>query len=302
MIFFGNFDDPGSFFLCLMRYLNQNKSKSGCRLPVAVFLTLVLALLPFGYGRAQVADLNPPDLEKIDVVEHSGEYIPLDLTFTNDSGEIIKLGDYFNHGKPVVLVLAYYECPMLCTLVLNGLSTGVDQLSWSPGKEFQMITVSIDPLETAALAAGKKKTYLGNMTRAIDDSGWVFMVGEESQSKGLAEVLGFKYYYDEKNKQYAHPAVVFVLTEDGKISRYLYGIEFSPRDLKLALLEASEGKIGNTIDRIILYCYHYDPDAQGYVVFAANVMRLGGGVTLAVLALFLTGLWLKERGRKAKAA
>lgn len=246
----------------------------------------------------QIADYNPRELQEIDIIEHSGEVLPLDLNFTDDRGENVILGDYFNRGKPVILTLAYYECPMLCTLVLNGMSEGVRDLGWPPGEKFVMITISIDPSESSQLAAEKKKTYTESLSLPIKEGGWAFLVGEESQSKALADAIGFKYYYDEKNKQYAHPAAAFVITEDGKISRYLYGIEFKPRDLKLALMEASEGKIGSTIDRIILYCYHYDPEAGGYVVFAANVMKLGGGFTLLSLVIFLGVMWMKERRKK----
>jgi protein SCO1/2 len=267
---------------------------------IGLALTAIISLGAIS-SSAQIADLSPPELQKIDVVEHPGEQIPLDLTFQNGSGEIVTLGNYFHQGKPVILILAYYECPMLCTLVLNGISESIRKLSWLPGKEFQMITVSIDPREKPELAAGKKKIYLDNLSKPVEGDGWVFLVGEEDQSKALAEVLGFEFYYDEERKQYAHPAVVFILTEGGKISRYLYGIEFDSRNLRLALLEASEGKIGNTLDRILLYCYHYDPDAQGYVVFAANVMRLGGGVTLIALLIFLGVMWGRERRKRSAA-
>ncbi|MEE9553231.1 MAG: SCO family protein [candidate division Zixibacteria bacterium] len=250
---------------------------------------------------AQIADYNPAELQEIDVIEHPGETIPLDLVFTNEYGDTVRLSEYFNRGKPVILTLAYYECPMLCTLVLNGMTDGVRDLGWFPGDKFQMITVSIDPKESSELAAGKKKTYLDNLSMPINEDGWAFLVGEESQSKMLADAIGFEYYYDEKNKQYAHPAAAFVITEDGRISRYLYGIEFKSRDLKLALMEASRGKIGSTIDRIILYCFHYDPKAGGYVIFAANVMKLGGGFTLLSLVIFLSALWVMERRKKSVA-
>jgi protein SCO1/2 len=276
----------------------MGKLKSSDKIGLA--LTAIISLGAIS-SSAQIADLSPPELQKIDVVEHPGEQIPLDLTFHNESGEIVTLGDYFGQDKPVILILAYYDCPMLCTLVLNGISGGIRELSWIPGREYQMVTVSIDPRETAELAAGKKKVHLDDLSMPIAGDGWAFLVGEEDQSKALAEALGFIYYYDEERKQYAHPAVVFILTEEGTISRYLYGIEFDSRNLRLALLEASEGKIGNTLDRIILYCYHYDPDAQGYVVFAANVMRLGGGITLIALLIFLGVMWGRERRKRSSA-
>lgn len=266
---------------------------------IRVVFAAAFVLAGVRYCSAQVADMNPQKLQGIDVVEHSGEQIPLDLSFIDDHGDSVVLGDYFNKGKPVVLVLAYYECPMLCTYVLNGVSDAARQLGWSPGDKFQIVTISINPLEDYKLAAGKKKVYLENLALPVIGDGWAFLVGEESQSRALADAVGFKYFYDEKIKQYAHPAVVFILTPEGKISRYLYGIQYSPRDLKLSLLEASGGKIGNTIDRVILYCYHYDPDAGGYVVFATNFMKVGGILSLLVLAGFLTLLWRFERSKKS---
>lgn len=273
-----------------------------CRWGTACSL-FVAGLLLLGAGRlqAQTVQDSLPELSKIDVVEHLGEHVPLDLTFTNDVGETVGLGDYFHHGKPVILVLAYYTCPMLCTMVLNGVSDAVKALDWLPGKEFQMLTISIDPSETPELAAGKKARYLENLGKKGIENGWRFFVGAESQSKALADAVGFKYYYDTEKKMYAHPAVVTILTEEGKISRYLYGLEFKPQDLRMALLEASQGKIGNTIDRLILYCYHYDPSAKGYVAIAGRIMRLGGALTLIILGAIIGTLWARERLRRSAA-
>lgn len=249
---------------------------------------------------AQRVQENPAELQGIDIEEHLGKTIPLDLVFANENGDSVKLAEYFRQNKPVLFSLVYYECPMLCTLVLNGLTNGVQKMSWLPGNEFQMISVSIDPRETPKLATEKKIRYLKSLGKeGIPEDGWAFLVGEESQIQQLAEALGFQYYYDKKQDIYAHPAAAYLLTEDGTISRYLYGIEFKPNDLKLGLLEASEGKIGTTLERLILYCYHYDPSAKSYVVFAQNVMKLGGGIALVILIIFLATLWMRERLRKA---
>lgn len=260
---------------------------------ILVFMAIVQSHL-----FAQVVRDSVPELQKIDIVEHLGETIPLDLTFTNDAGEVHKLGDYFHQGKPVIITLAYYNCPMLCSMVLNGLSDGIRGLSLTPEKDFYVLTVSINPNETAELAGAKRYRYMENLGAQGKNNGWRFFVGAESQSKALADAIGFKYYYDEDRKEYAHPAGAFILTEDGVISRYLYGLEFKERELKLALLEASEGKIGNTIDRLILYCFHYDPSAKGYVVMAGNIMKLGGIATLIILAVFLSILWTRERSHR----
>lgn len=247
---------------------------------------------------AQVVLDSVPELQKIDIVEHLGDKIPLDLTFTNDAGEVIKLGDYFHQGKPVILTLAYYNCPMLCTMVLNGLSDGIRGLNLTPEKDFTVLTVSINPAETAELANAKRSRYMQNLGEQGNNNGWRFFVGQASQSQALADAIGFKYYYDEERKEYAHAAGAFVITAEGVISRYLYGLEFKERDLKLALLEASQGKIGSTLDRLILYCFHYDPSAKGYVVMAGNVMKLGGIATLIILTVFLSILWARERSHR----
>ena len=252
--------------------------------------------LPMVYQAAegQVVRENAPELQKIDVLEHLGEKIPLDLEFVDSSGDTVKLASFFRQGKPVLLTLAYYKCPMLCGLVLNGLSQGVSELAFTPGKDFQMVTVSINPEETAGLAAGKKKNILAAIKKPVPESGWAFLTGAASQSERLADAVGFKYYYDEKRQEYAHPAVSFILTEDGTISRYLYGISYPESDLRLALLEASEGKIGTTLDRVVLYCYYYDPDAGGYVLFAGNLMRIGGVITVLIIGTTLLVLWRRE--------
>jgi protein SCO1/2 len=251
-------------------------------------------------GRAQVIQDSVDELQRIDVVEHLGDHIDLNHHFVDPNGNDVHLARYFNQGRPVILVLGYYECPMLCNLVFNGLSTGLKTLDWTAGKEYQVLTVSIDPREDRKLAYAKQQNYVNSLGENVPDSGWVFMVGDSAESASLADELGFKYWYDEARDQYAHPAVVFLLTEDGTISRYLYGIEFKQQDLRLGLLEASEGKIGNTVDRIILYCFHYDPEAKGYVVFAGNVMRIGGVVTLVILAVFVFVMFRRERRRRKK--
>ncbi len=267
------------------------------RLKEITYIFVFIAIVQ-SHSMAQVVRDSVPEMQKIDIVEHLGETIPLDLTFTNDAGEVHQLDDYFHQGKPVVITMAYYNCPMLCSMVLNGLSDGIRGLSLTPEEDFNVLTISINPNETAELAGAKRYRYLENLGEQGKNNGWRFFVGAESQSRTLADALGFQYYYDEDRKEYAHPAGAFILTEDGKISRYLYGLEFKSRDLKMALLEASQGKIGTTLDRLILYCFHYDPNAKGYVVMAGNVMKLGGVGTLVILTIFLSILWGRERAQR----
>jgi protein SCO1/2 len=187
---------------------------------------------------------------------------------------------------------------MLCHVVLQGVAQGVRKLDWNPGDKFTMLSVSFDPRDTLEVVAGIKTQTVALLKPDTDQQSWSFLFGPADYSKRLADSLGFVYFYQEDKGQWAHPAVLFVLTEDGIISRYLYGVSYKEKDLRLALLEASQGKIGNTMDRILLYCYHYDPSAGGYVGLAANIMKLGGVATLLILALILGIFWVKEHTRK----
>jgi protein SCO1 len=263
--------------------------------------TILLALcLPVAstFSWAQVLKNDLPDLQKVDVQEHLGRQIPLDLIFTDTDGKTVKLGDYFHQGKPVLLSLFYSTCPMLCHVVLQGVAQGVRKLDWNPGDQFTMLSVSFDPRDTLEVVTGIKTQTVALLKPGADKQSWSFLFGPAEYSKRLADSLGFVYYYQADKGQWAHPAVLFVLTEDGIVSRYLYGVSFKEKDLRLALLEASQGKIGNTVDRILLYCYHYDPSAGGYVALAANIMKLGGIATLLILALILGIFWAKEHARK----
>jgi protein SCO1/2 len=263
-----------------------------------VLLVVTLAgALTAATTNAQIVRDSVPELLEIDIVEHLGDTLPLLLTFIDDQGNNVTLSDYFDGDKPVLLTLGYYECPMLCNLVFNGVSDGIKNLDWVPGDKYNVISVSIDPLETAELAANKKANYIDYLEMPGASNGWHFLVTANENTKTLADAVGFKYYYVEERDEYAHPAAAYLITPDGVISRYLYGIEYTSNNLKLGLLEASEGKLGSTLDRIILYCFHYDPDAKGYVLFAQNVMKLGGAVTLVLLTLFIGSLFLREQLR-----
>lgn len=263
------------------------------RCTTALYWLLLLGILA-NTTTAQTVKSEDKQLQKINVEERLGAKIPLDLTFFNEAGVTVQLKDYFTPEKPVLLTLAYYECPMLCTLVLNGLNQAVRELEWQPGDKFQMVTVSIDPGETPELAMKKKQAYVSGYDPDLVKTGWAFLVGDQESITQLAEAVGFQYFYDAKRDEYAHPAVSIVLSSDGSISRYLYGIDQTPRDLKLALLEASQGKIGNTLDRFILYCYAYDPQSESYTLFASNLMRIGGIITVILLGGMLGFFWYRE--------
>ena len=248
----------------------------------------VLFFLIFVIGNsAKAAESIPPELEGIGVVEHLGSPIPLDLVFKDEQGKEVRLQDYFKPNRPVIITMVYYGCPNLCGFLLNGFTDSLKEFAWTPGKEFEILTVSIDPTEGPELAQGKKDSVLKAYARAGVENGWHFLTGSEAASKKLSDALGFNYRYDEDGKQYAHSAAIFVITPEGKISRYLYGIQFAVRDLKFSLIEATQGKIGSVVDKLLMFCYHYDPKGRKYALMATNVMKLGGAVMVLFMAIFL---------------
>ncbi|OPZ08069.1 MAG: AhpC/TSA family protein [candidate division BRC1 bacterium ADurb.BinA292] len=245
------------------------------------------------------AEPVPPEMRGVDIVEHLGEKIPLDVRLTNEQGESVELGQYITGDKPVMLMLVYYSCPTLCNTMLNELTHGLKAMQWTAGENFEILTVSIDPTETAELAAAKKANYLREYGRPEAARGWHWFVGDKANIDRLAEAVGFKYKYDPVQRIYAHPPATYVISPAGVISRYLYGISYDPKTMKLALLEAGEGKIGSTLDRLILFCYHYDPSTRGYTLMALRIMRLGGGLTaVALFGMIGTYLWLERRRRR----
>lgn len=247
---------------------------------------------------AQLADQVPDALEEVGVVEHLDAKLPLEATFFDEDGERVTLGSFFDGERPVILTLNYYRCPMLCGLMLNGVVDGFEAMDWTPGVEFDVVTISINPLETPALAREKKQNYLKRLGRPEAAGGWHFLTGYEPQIDRVAEAVGFSYAYDPETGEYAHAAAIFVATPDGRVARYLYGIEYPARTLKFALLEASEGSIGSTLDQLILYCYHYDPSSRRYSPVAMNIMRLGGVATATVLGIVLGAFWFREWRRR----
>lgn len=241
---------------------------------------------------------TPPELAGVGIDEHFDATVPLDATFRAEDGSKVELGSFFQRERPVILTLNYFRCPMLCGLQLNGLVAGLEQLDWTPGQEFELVTISINPLETPALAAEKKQNYLTRYGRPSAATGWHFLTGSEDQIRRVTEAVGFNYTYDKDTGEFAHAAALFVLTPDGRIARYLYGIEYPSKTLRLALLEAADGKIGSPIDQLILYCCQYDPSSRAYAPVAMNIMRVGGGFTVVFLGGALGLLWLRDVRRK----
>lgn len=249
------------------------------------------AVEPGGTGPA--AGQQPEILREVEIVQKLDAQVPLDAVFRDETGAERPLGSFFR-GKPVVLALAYYECPMLCTLVLNGLTSALKTMSLSAGIEFDVVTVSFDPEEGPALAAAKKQNYLDRYRRMGAESGWHFLTGEAESINRLTEAVGFGYRYDPEIDEFAHAAAIIVLTPEGRVSRYFYGVEYPPRDLRLGIVEAGEGKIGNAVDQLLLYCYRYDPATGTYTPVVMNMMRLGGVLTVLGIATLIVVLRRRE--------
>ncbi len=263
---------------------------------VLVFASIVIFGTP---AAAQIIKDVPPALEDVGVDEHFDAVVPLDLEFKDEKGQVVRLGDYFKPERPVILTLNYYRCPMLCGLQLNGFLQGLKGLEWMPSEQFEIVTISIDPLETPALAAEKKQNYMTQLGREGAGTGWHFLTGGESNIRAVAEAVGFRYAYDEETAQYAHAAALMVLTPDGRVARYLYGIDYPASKLKFALLEAGQGEIGSPLDQLLLYCFHYDSKDRQYTPVAMNIMRVGGGVTVLILTIAIALMWLRDsRSRK----
>lgn len=262
---------------------------------LSVFITLSV----FFWSEPATAQLNqgtPKILEDVGVDEKLGDKIPLDLKFANSAGDSVTIGELMSDGKPVLLNPLYYECPTLCGLVLDAVFKVVHELAWSPGREYTIISYSIDPEETHEHAAKSKEMYLADLDRAGAEDGWHFLTGSEESIKKLSEAVGFKYKYDERTGEYLHLASIMLISPEGVITRYLYGLQFLEFDLRNALSEAADGRIGSAIDRMILYCFTYDPASQSYVPVAMNIMKLGGLATVLILGIFLTLLWRREKG------
>ena len=282
-----------------------------CRLLSAFCLLLsTLCLLAFGqpgaprpnsplYGAdpsiGQTSSGLPKVLKDVGIDQRLNEQIPLDAVFKDEQGRDVRLGELFK-GKPVVLSLVYYQCPMLCNQVLNGMMGSFRQVAFNIGEQYDVITVSFDPRETPDLAAAKKSTYVKAYNRPGAEASWHFLTGDEANIKRLTEAVGFHYLWDDQTKQFAHASGIMVLTPEGKLARYFYGIDYSPRDLRLGLVEASQNKIGTPVDALMLYCYHYDPATGKYGAIVMNIVKVAGGVTVFLMAGMI--LMLVKLGRR----
>ncbi len=274
------------------------KNKNSISAPIFLLAIALLALPAAAQMNNGVmsppASTRPPRLENVGIEQHLDAQVPPDLTFRDDTGKAVKLGDYFGR-KPLILNLVYYNCTMLCGEALAGLSSAMRLVKFDVGNEFDVITVSFDPRETPEMAAAKKKDYVGRYGRANAAAGWHFLTGQPESINTLTKIVGFQYQYDPKTNQYAHATAIMVLTPQGRISRYFYGVDFPPKDLRMGLVEASQGKIGNAVDAVLLYCYHYDPETGKYGAMVANILRLAAAATILLLGSLLFILWRLDR-------
>jgi len=260
---------------------------------------LLVTAHAWGQGMSQgmmspPASVRPPYLTNVGIEQHLDFQVPPDLAFVDDTGRPVKLGDYFGK-KPLILNLVYYNCPMLCGEELAGLSAALKMVKFDIGNQFEIVTVSFNPKETPAIAAAKKQEYIKRYGRPSAASGWHFLTGSPESINALTRAVGFEYQYDESKNQYAHATAIMVLTPQGRISRYFYGVEFPPKDLRMGLVEASQGKIGNAVDQVLLYCYHYDANAGKYGAVVTNMLKIGGGLTILLLGgMILVFLYLEK--------
>ncbi len=262
-----------------------------------VVLVLLASALAAGQGMGApaVRPATPPPqiLNNISIEQKLNSAVPLDLPFTDENGQAVKLGDYFGK-RPVVLALVYYDCPMLCTEVMNGMVSAFSVLKFDIGKEYDVVTVSFDPREKPALARAKKTTYVRRYGRPGAEQGWHFLTGEPTAITALTKAVGFHYQWDPQTQQFAHATAIMVLTPQGKIAQYYYGVEYSPKDLRLGMVQASQGHIGTAVDQILLYCYHYDPRTGKYGAVISRVLQVAGAITLLLLGGFLIAMFKLE--------
>jgi protein SCO1 len=258
---------------------------------VTALAACVLTPRVWGQGMTQgilspPANVRPPGLKNVGIEQRLNQQIPPALTFRDEAGKSVQLGDYFGK-KPMILNLVYYQCPMLCGEVLSGLESALRVLKFDVGKEFDVLTVSFDPKETPEMASAKKTEYLKRYGRPGAAQGWHFLTGPAASIDALTKAAGFQYQYDPKSGQFAHATAIIVLTPEGKIAQYYYGVEFAPKDLRLGLIQASENKIGTVVDQVLLYCYHYDPETGKYGAIISRVLQLAAGATVLILGTFL---------------
>ncbi len=267
------------------------------RIALCTFYLFAVLSLPFN-AVAQLNQGQPEALQGVGIDEHLGDYIPLDAKFASSNGDSVTIGSLLEEGKPVILNPMYLECPMLCGLVLDGVLNVADELAWQPGKDYQIISISIDPEENHTLAEEYRTKYVSKLDKKIPDNGWYFLTGEKKEIDKVIDAVGFKYNEVAGTGEFAHSAAIIMLSPEAKITRYLYGIQYNEFDARNALYESADGQIGSTLEKVLMYCYQYDPDSNSYVPLAINIMKIGGLATLIILGIFLSLFWLRKKGKK----
>lgn len=256
------------------------------------------AAMPFNENAKPLSNTNAAQvMNDVDVVENLNNQVPLDATFTDQDGKTVQLRDLVTGEKPVVLTMVYYQCPQLCSLVLGALNKAVRNSGMALGQDYEAITISIDPRETPEQAVKRQRGHLQALGAPGQEPDWEFLVGKDEEIRKVADAVGFRYRFDEQTDQYAHAAAIMVLTPDGRVSRYLYGVEFPPRDLRLAVLEASGGRVGTSFDRVLLKCFKYDPNTRRYEVYVFGFIRGGALLVFGALATTLAVFWRREYKR-----
>lgn len=246
-----------------------------------------------GMSGGLVSSNLPPKFEEVTFAQRLGEQLPLDARFTDESGQRVALGDFFGE-KPVVLAFVYYQCPMLCPLVMNGISSALKVVPFTPGEDFEVVLISFDSRDSAAAANAKKRAHLQHWAVQETADGWHFLTGDEADIRRVTAAAGFTYQWDDVTQQFAHVSGVLVATPDGRLSRYFYGVEYSPKDLRLALVDSGQGQLGSVVDELLLYCFHYDPSSGRYGAAFMNIMRLGGVLTVGLIAGFIVLMRRRE--------
>lgn len=261
----------------------------------ALFVVVVIgAALFVSVAVAQESGKLPAVFDGVGMDEQLGDFVPQDLLFVNEAGEEVQLGTYLDGEKPVLLNLVYHDCPMLCNIMVDGLTTAMRELEWTPGDEYAVLTVSFNAIETPELASRQKERYVRELGKPGAAAGWHFLTGDKAAIDQLTKAVGFNYRWVEAQQEYAHPAALIFLSGEGQITRYLYGLEFASRDVRRALVEASAGTVGTVLDQVILFCFQYDPDANSYVLHAQRAMKMGGLLMILVLGTALFILWRRE--------
>ncbi len=260
----------------------------------AIFAAVFMAATASAQQQSATANLayKPAALRNVGIDQKMGAQVPLDVPFTDDSGRNVTLRQYM--GKPVILALVYYSCPSLCTMILDGVVRSIKESNLTAGKDFNVVAVSFDPRETREMAAAKKAVYVRQYHHPGAENGFHFLTGDEGASRSVADAVGFHYAYDPMSNQYAHPSAIMILTPQGRVARYFYGIDYPARDMRFGLEDASGGKISSPVDAVLLYCYHYDPANGKYGFVIMNALRIGGGLTLVLLVGFMLLMFRRD--------